>query len=238
MSALFEELDYRATPMGAISLRRRRILSLDRDVFEVKLGDEFLMSSLFTAGEEALARLGLEQAAGEALEVVVGGLGLGHTAAAALEDPRVRSLLVVEAIEAVVEWHARGLVPLGEQLTADPRCSFAVADFFAAAEGETGFDPDRPGRTWDAVLLDIDHSPGALLHAAHQGFYTSEGLRRLARWIRPGGVFAMWSDAAPEAAFAAALAEVFASADAKVVEFDNPLQGRTATCTIYLARAA
>ena len=59
MSRLFEELDYRATPIGELSLRRRRELSLDVEVYEIKLGDEFLMSSLFTASEIALARLGL-----------------------------------------------------------------------------------------------------------------------------------------------------------------------------------
>ncbi|WP_244500846.1 hypothetical protein [Methyloceanibacter marginalis] len=59
MSALFEELDYCPTPIGALSLRRRRDLKLDVDVFEIKLGDESLMSSLFTASEIALARLGL-----------------------------------------------------------------------------------------------------------------------------------------------------------------------------------
>ncbi len=57
MSLYFEELDYRPTPIGALSLRRRRELSLGLDVFEIKLGDEYLMSSLFTASEIALARL-------------------------------------------------------------------------------------------------------------------------------------------------------------------------------------
>jgi hypothetical protein len=60
MSLYFEELDYRPTPIGALSLRRRREFSLGVDVFEIKLGDEYLMSSLFTASEIALARLGLE----------------------------------------------------------------------------------------------------------------------------------------------------------------------------------
>src|SRR5690349_10374122 len=105
MSALFEELDYRDTPLGPVSLRRRRVLSLDRDVFEVMLGDEHLMSSLFTDGEVALAEIGLAAAEGAELEVVVGGLGLGHTAGAALDDPRVRSVQVIEAIEAVIDWH-------------------------------------------------------------------------------------------------------------------------------------
>ena len=59
MSRAFEEIDHQPTPMGDISLRRRLEPTLLVDVYEVKLGDEFLMSSLFTATEEALARLGL-----------------------------------------------------------------------------------------------------------------------------------------------------------------------------------
>src|SRR4030088_3459450 len=88
MSKLFEELDYRPTPIGALSLRRRRELTLGVDVFEIKLGDEFLMSSLFTASEVALARLGLANLSGEGLDVVVGGLGLGYTAKAVLEHQK------------------------------------------------------------------------------------------------------------------------------------------------------
>ena len=232
MSALFEEIDFQPTPMGDISLRRRRILSLDRDVFEVKLGEEFLMSSLFTAGEEALAVQGVADAPGEALDVLVGGLGLGHTAHAALRQPRVASVTVVEALGPVIAWHRQGLVPLGRALSDDPRCRFLEGDFFAMARDD-GF-----GRRFDAILLDIDHSPEALLSDAHGRFYTSEGLGALARGLRPGGVFAMWSDAAPDAGFQAVLREVFAAADARVVEFDNPLQERTASCTLYVARTA
>ena len=64
MSAAFEELDYRPTPIGALSLRRRRELTLGVDVFEIKLGDEFLMSSLFTASEIALGAAGAGGIAG------------------------------------------------------------------------------------------------------------------------------------------------------------------------------
>ncbi len=59
MSVYFEELDFRPTPMGVLSLRRRRQLSSGVDIYEIKLGDEFLMSSQFTAAEIELARLGL-----------------------------------------------------------------------------------------------------------------------------------------------------------------------------------
>ncbi|HEX8569428.1 MAG TPA: hypothetical protein VF699_05825, partial [Caulobacteraceae bacterium] len=163
--------------------------------------------------------------------------GLGHTARAALDDGRVRSVRVIEALGPVIDWHRRGLVPLGAGLAGDPQCAFVEGDFFAMAADEAGFDTAAPGRRFDAVLLDIDHSPGALLHAAHAGFYSAEGLPRLARWIRPGGVFAMWSDAGPEEAFLAALRTAFAGAEAQVVTFENPLQGRDASCTIYVARA-
>src|SRR6187402_3307430 len=56
-SMIFEELDYQETPMGELTLRRRTFNGAD--VFEVKLGDEYLMSSLFVVAEEELAHLGL-----------------------------------------------------------------------------------------------------------------------------------------------------------------------------------
>lgn len=102
MSLYFKELDYRSTPIGALSLRRRRDPKLGVEVFEIKLGDEYLMSSLFTASEIALARLGLAGLSGDNLDVVVGGLGLGYTAKAVMEHRQVNSLLVVEALKAVI----------------------------------------------------------------------------------------------------------------------------------------
>ena len=239
MSALFEELDYRETPIGALSLRRRRELRLGVDVFEIKLGEDFLMSSLFTASEIALARLGLGALGGDSsLDVVVGGLGLGYTAAAVLENARVRSLLVVEALAPVIDWHRRGLVPLGAAITADARCRLVHGDFFALAAADAGFDPDAPGRRFDAVLVDIDHSPDGLLDPGHAGFYQPAGLRRLAANLRPGGVFGLWSNTLPDAAFTARLADCFAEARAEPVTFHNPLQDRPFTQTVYLARTA
>jgi spermidine synthase len=236
MSALFEELDYRATPIGALSLRRRRELRLGIDVFEIKLGEDYLMSSLFTASEIALARLGLAELAGCNLDVVVGGLGLGYTARAVLEHSQVESLLVVEALAAVIDWHRNGLVPLGAELTGDGRCRFVHGDFFALAEFDAGFDPDAHGRRFDAVLVDIDHAPDLLLDSRNASFYQPEGLRRLAARLRPGGVFGLWSNALPDEAFTARLNDCFAQARAEAVTFHNPLQDRPFTQTVYLAR--
>ena len=109
MSALFEELDYAPTPIGAISLRRRHILALKTDVFEILLGEEHLMSSLFTASEVALAELGLAATKGKTLDVLVGGLGLGYTAQAVLAHDDVASLTVVDLLEPVIRWHQEGL---------------------------------------------------------------------------------------------------------------------------------
>lgn len=239
MSKLFEELDYRATPIGELSLRRRRELSLNVDVFEIKLGDEFLMSSLFTVSEVALARLGLAALPGRAgLDVVVGGLGLGYTAKTVLEHETVASLIVVEMLDAVIDWHQTGLLPLGKDLTDDDRCRFVPGDFFAMARGDTGFDPGAPARLFDAVLVDIDHSPEALLDDRSTSFYQPAGLSALATHIKPGGLFGLWSNDAPDEAFTERLANVFAEAWAEPVIFHNPLQDRPFTQTVYLARTA
>lgn len=237
MRPAFEELDYRPTPLGALSLRRRRDPATGEDVFEVKLGEAFLMTSRVTASEIALARLGLAAAGGRELAVVVGGLGLGYTAAAVLEEARVASLLVVELFEPVIDWHRRHLVPQGRILTGDPRCRLLQGDFFALAAGAGGFDPERPGRRFDAVLLDIDHSPNFLLDPANAGFYTPDGLAALRAHLVPGGVFALWSNDPPDERFTARLASTFATARAEPITFDNPLQGRPVTQTVYLAEA-
>ena len=236
MSIEFEELDYRNTPIGELSLRRRRHVSLDIDVYEVKLGDEFLMSSLFTEGEIALARLGLGGLAGP-LDVVVGGLGLGYTARAVLEFANVCSLLVVDALAAVIDWHRRGLVPLGSALCADARCEFVNGDFYALADSP-GFDSRDIGKRFHAILVDIDHSPRHVLHASHGALYEIDGLRRLAAHLHPGGVFALWSNEPPDEEFLRVVRTVFAKCEAQVVRFHNPLQNRAATNTVYVGSTA
>lgn len=245
MSFLFKELDYRETPIGPLSLRRRRILALDTDVYEILLGDEHLMSSLFTASEIALADLGLaalnagrgvDKAAPGSLDVVVGGLGLGYTAEAALKHDAVGTLTVVELLDPVVDWHIEGLLPMGTRLADDTRCTFLRADFFACAGSTEGFDADSPGRLHDAILIDIDHSPDWLLNQGSSGFYTEAGLAALAGKLKPGGVMGLWSDALEDAGFTERLGKVFSDAWAEPVTFHNPLQDKPFTQTVYLAR--
>jgi len=234
MSARFEELDWRPTPLGEISLRRRLEPTLQVDVYEAKLGDEFLMSSLFTVSEIALAELSLTSIPGPDLDVVVGGLGLGYTAHAVLRDPRVRSLHVIEALGEVIGWHQRGLLPLSDGLTSDQRCDLVEGDFFAMIAAGSGFGPGTPDRH-DAILVDIDHTPQHLLHPSHASFYQPEGQRRIADRLNPGGVYALWSDDPPDQDYISVVEEVFASCEAHVVTFPNPLTGGDAASTVYVA---
>jgi spermidine synthase len=237
----FEELDWQQTPMGEVSLRRRRDPVTGQDVFEVKLDDDFLMSSMFVDAEVALAHLALSRLAGVSvgvgdagLDVVVGGLGLGYTARAVLEHPEVRSLVVVEALDVVIDWHRRGLVPAAAALTSDPRCRLVPGDFFALAAGP-GLDAEQPERRFDAVVVDIDHAPDHVLNPSHDGFYRGPGTQALAAHLVPGGVFALWSNDPPDDSYLAVLAAVFDDVEAKVVSFPNPLQGGVSTNTVYLA---
>jgi len=237
MVKTFEELDFRNTRLGELVLRRRKIPMLDNEVvYEIILNGEFLMSSLFHAVEDALADLGLAAAPSVPMDVVVGGLGLGYTAVAALKHQSVRSLIIVDFLEPVIRWHKTGLVPLGSSISTDPRTRFIEGDFFAMASHlETGFDEAEPGRKFHAILLDIDHTPKHWLNESHASFYTLEGLRILRRHLHPGGVFALWSDDAPDREFCSRLEDVFDGVQAHTVSFPNPIRGGESSGTVYVA---
>jgi len=228
---VIEELGYQKTPLGDLTLRRRLEPQLqNREVFEVKLGDEYLMSSLFTESERQLATLGLSSLEGE-LDVVVGGLGLGYTAAEVLKNKMVSRLLVIDLFEAVIDWHQAGLVPIGNVLSKDPRCELRQGDFFELAQ--TGFDANRK---FDAVLLDIDHSPEHFLDQANESLYTSEGLTSIRNQLKSGGCFALWSNDPPNDEFTEHLREVFGSATSHNIEFPNPYTNAKSVNSVYIAQ--
>ncbi len=238
MDRMFEELDYRQTDRGELILRRRKIPMLQNQlVYEVILNGEFLMSSLFHAAEDALAHLAIDRLARHRrdLRVLVGGLGLGHTAASALDHGEVVSVEVIDIFPELIDWHRRHLVPLGARLCDDKRCRIIEADFFAGIAGQ-GFAPDpvQPVR-YDAILLDIDHTPGHCLHPDHAAFYTPEGLAQVQRHLAPEGMFALWADGRPDEEFVERLRQTFAHAEAKSIPFDNPLTGGVSHGTVYLA---
>lgn len=229
MSA-FEELDVKDTPLGELILRRRRPVSRPTEwVYEVKLDGRFLMSSLVADSERELARRGLARVTGEGLDVLVGGLGLGQTALEVLRDPRVRRLDVIELLPEVIAWHEKGLVPAGAQLCGDARCRLVQDDCFARLLRE-------PDGTYDAILIDIDDAPDDVLHDSHTGFYSATSLARCKRWLRPGGVFALWTNVDVRDGFAKRLRAAFAEVECEDVVFENPLLEEAETNALYFAK--
>ncbi|MFW6061221.1 MAG: spermidine synthase, partial [Planctomycetota bacterium] len=159
-------------------------------------------------------------------------LGLGCTAAAVLEHRNVRRLVVVELLAPVIAWHRERLVPVADALMDDPRCVLVAGDFFTHV-GQTAAE-----QQYDAILLDIDHAPDCLLHERHGGFYSAAGLRNLARCLRPGGVFALWSAWQPPAEFLDLLATVLPTVRAHAVEFFNPHVNETDANWVIVAEGA
>ncbi len=228
------ELGFQKTPLGDLTLRRRtEPLLQNLEVFEVKLGDEYLMSSLFSEAERQLATLGLSSLKGD-LDVVISGLGLGYTAAEALKNKSVRRLLVIELFQPVIDWHHAGLVPNGEVLTNDPRCELRQGDFFALAR--TGFDTSTPNRKFDAVLLDIDHSPNHFLDSKNKSLYTLKGLASIQSQLKPNGTFALWSNDPANEPFTTHLKSTFPTATAHNIEFQNPYTNSTSINSVYVAQ--
>jgi spermidine synthase len=231
--ARFEELDWQPTPIGELTLRRRHEPAVGHEIYEVKLGEEYLMSSLFTVAEESLATLGLAATAATSLNVLVGGLGLGYTAVAALRDERVAAVTVVDRLAAVIGWHERGLLPVSAELVGDPRVALVCDDFFALMRRA----PDAGTSGYDAILLDVDHSPRHQLDPGHADLYTADGLRALDRHLAGEGVFALWSDDPPDEDFMTELRAVFDESVAHIIDFPNAVTGGVSSNSVYVARS-
>jgi spermidine synthase len=213
-----------------ICLRQRELLSEPGTrVTEITLDHEFLMSSYSTASERALSNTALALHAGVDLRVLVGGLGLGYTAAAALASERVGRVDVVELIPQVIAWLEQGLVPLSETLRADARFSVREGDVYAQLAGP-------PAHTYDLILIDVDHSPDERLGTSSQGFYTEAGLEQVQRHLAPDGVLAVWSytESSP---FADALRRVFDDVRVETVRFQNELVGVEEDDCLFFARS-
>ena len=151
-------------------------------------------------------------------------------------DPRVARLTVVELIPEVIEWHTDRTLPLGEAVAGDARCRLHEGDFFALSGIAGGYEEDRSPRTYDAVLVDIDHSTRHLIDAGSASFYQAPALAQLARQLKPGGVFALWSSDAEDAEFVEAMNASFVDVRAERVEFEHPGRPDPVFNIIYLGR--
>ncbi|MDJ0973537.1 MAG: spermidine synthase [Planctomycetota bacterium] len=237
MSVGYQELDVRETALGTLILRRRRVPGLgDTDVYEIKLNDDLLMSSWLNESELQLSHLAIATLGDGPHEVLVGGLGLGYTAFAALTYEQVRRVTVVEFLPEVIEWHATSKVPLGAQLTTDPRCRIVCGDFFENVSGTGPALVEPPPGGYGAILVDIDHAPDQWLAREHARFYGGAPLEHVASLLAPGGVFALWSAGRENEGFTSLLGGVFAKVETHAIEVYNPMIDADQVDTIYVAR--
>ncbi len=211
------------TPHGELALRRRG------EVLELIVDGVFAMDTVDVATEEALADLALDRlrAAGERteLDVVVAGLGLGYTGRRVLAQESVRSVLVIELQQALVEWARRGLLPEAGLLLADPRVRVEVADVLDAV-------PALPPGSVDAVLLDVDNGPGFLIHQGNSRVYAPAFLAAALGALRPGGVLGVWS-AHPEPRLAEDLDRLGEGCEEVLIGVER--DGRHVEYALYLA---
>ncbi len=234
MSLNLEILAYEPSPLGPLCLRRRELLSQPGTIVtEVTLNHEFLMSSLYTDSERALARTALQMHSGDDLRVLVGGLGLGYTAREALFSDRVTRVEVVELLPPVIDWLARGLMPVSSELRSEMgderRLIVTQGDVYRRLAGP-------PDDLLDVILIDVDHSPEERLCEESVSFYTTQCLLAARRHLAPGGILAVWSYA-ESSPFADALREVFDQVDVEAVTYDNRLIDEQATDWLFFARA-
>jgi spermidine synthase len=220
MSA-WTELAQAKLPCGDLLTLRRR----DCD-FEIRLNLYELMSSRNPASERHLARL-----AGAAIDaaepcILIGGLGLGYTARAVLDEvgPGAR-IVVAELIEEVIAWNRGAVGEAAGRPLDDPRLEVVagdVADVLLA----------RPAG-FDAILMDVDNGPEAVMFPGNRNLYTPAGLALMLSSLRPGGVLALWA-AEPSAGFEAILA---ASGLAQRVPVHVHAAAGAVEHVIYLLRA-
>jgi spermidine synthase len=223
-----EILAYERSPLGLLCLRRRELLSQPGTVVtEVTLNHEFLMSSLHTDSERTLARTALEMHPGNHLRVLVGGLGLGYTAREALLSERVARVEVIELLPQVIDWLARGLVPLAAELREEPRLVVTEGDVYGRLAAP-------PADLFDVILIDVDHSPEERLGEESVAFYTPQGLLTARQHLAPKGILGVWSYA-KSSPFAEALHTVFKQVRVEPVTFENHLTDQQQTDWLFFA---
>lgn len=210
------------TPRGEVVLRERRALHAPT-VLELRVNGVFVMDTLETATERALANAALATTP-DVRTVLVGGLGLGFTMHEVLADPRVEACTVVELEPAIVGWMRDGTVPHGPRLLAEERLTVVIGDVATVLT-------EAAEAAYDLVLLDVDNGPDYLVHDANQVLYTDPLLVAARR--ATGQVLAIWSASeAPQ--LAAAIERVFGNVTA--TPYDVQLGTRAEHYWLYSAR--
>jgi spermidine synthase len=164
------------------------------DYFIKIVGGQDLMNTRAHASEDALAVIACQSLQTKPrARVLIGGLGMGFTLAAALKILAADAEVVVaEIVPGVVEWNRGVLGSFAGRPLDDARTQLHTLDVTVLLEKER--------RGFDAVVLDVDNGPDGLTRASNEWLYSKAGLAVLLRALRPGGTLAIWS-AGPDRAF-------------------------------------
>lgn len=197
--------------------------------FCIRVNGQDLMHSATAASEIQLGEVAMEKITGQSARVLIGGLGLGFTLKAVLEKAAPDAVVeVAELFPAVVEWNRTFMAGLNGALLADPRVKILVEDV-SQALGRAKAAP------YDALLMDIDNGPTAMVQATNAGHYRAQGIQRFFAALKPGGRAAIWS-AKPDHAFETRLRN--AGFTVKAVPAKLYATAKKHTYTIYLADRA
>jgi spermidine synthase len=186
--------------------------------FSIRVDGSELMNSRVHGSEDAMAELACARIASlPCPKVLIGGLGMGYTLAAALNRLDTESRVVVaELVPAVVTWNRGPLAALAGHPLDDDRVTVREVDVAQILQAEH--------RAYDAILLDVDNGPRGLTRKSNGWLYTRTGLDAAFTALRPAGVFALWS-ASPDQAFAQLLRKVGFEVDEKRVRARGPSGG-------------
>ncbi len=186
-----------------------------------------LMNSRIHGSEDALAELACSRVADrDQPRVLIGGLGMGFTLAAALRQlPAAAEVVVAELVPAVARWNREILGGLAGNPLDDSRTVVRI--------GDVGLVLKRERSAFDAILLDVDNGPEGLTRRENDWLYAFEGLNAAFDALRPSGLLAVWS-AGPDRAFADRLRQVGFDVEETVARAHGPKK-KGARHTIWLA---
>ena len=201
MKILYQDVDREQTSLGELLLQRYEAEGGEHG-YQILIDGEFLMASHGAHSERAMAPLAAARLRRPArdLQVLIGGLGAGHTLREALDLPGVGRVVVAEIGRQVVTWNRRYFASVNGDALADPRVEVVIGDVLALLRGVEA--------RYDLILLDVDNGPGYLAAEGNAALYTRDGLAETARALRPGGALAVWSPFR-NPTFVARLAQVF-----------------------------
>jgi len=170
------------------------IILLKRDTeFSIRTAGTELMNSRLHGSEDALAKLTCSRIKRKSgARILIGGMGMGYTLAAALEQTGPDTFITVsELIPRVVRWNRKHLGYLAGMPLNNPMVSVKEEDV-AQTIGEKE-------SVWDAILLDVDNGPDGLTRKANDRLYGESGLKKAFSALCPGGILAVWSSGIDEA---------------------------------------